>query len=154
MKKIILIASLFLCSSIVLGQAVTFNFTGAMQQYVVPAGVTGICYTVSGARGNGNVLNNMNGGLGGRVMGVLAVVPGQVLEICVGGGGIASNLGGFNGGANGGSSTGNCCPNSRGGGGGGASDIRVAPYGLANRVAVGAGGGGTGGNRVQGCSPG
>ncbi|MBK7816981.1 MAG: gliding motility-associated C-terminal domain-containing protein [Sphingobacteriaceae bacterium] len=154
MKKILLIASILLSGSVVFGQLVTFNYTGAMQQYVVPAGVTGICYTVSGAQGMGNVLNNMNGGLGGRVMGVLSVVPGQVLEIRVGQGGIASNIGGFNGGANGGSSTGNCCPNSRGGGGGGASDIRVAPYALADRVAVGAGGGGTGGNRVQGCSPG
>jgi hypothetical protein len=153
MKKILLIASLVLSGALAFGQLVTFNYTGAMQQYVVPAGVTGICYTVSGAQGMGNVQNNMNGGLGGRVMGVLSVVPGQILEIRVGQGGIASNIGGFNGGANGGSSTGNCCPNSRGGGGG-ASDIRVAPYALADRVAVGAGGGGTGGNRVQGCSPG
>jgi gliding motility-associated-like protein len=154
MKKFLLVASLLLSGSVVLGQLVTFNYTGAMQQYVVPPGVTGICYTVSGAQGMGNVQNNMNGGLGGRVMGVLSVVPGQILEIRVGQGGIASNIGGFNGGANGGSSPGNCCPNSRGGGGGGASDIRIAPYGLADRVAVGAGGGGTGGNRVQGCSPG
>lgn len=139
-------------NSVMLGQTQTFNYTGAMQQYVVPPGVTGICYTVCGAQGMGNVLNNMGGGLGGRVMGVLSVVPGQILEIWVGQGGIASNNGGFNGGARGGSVA--CCPNSRGGGGGGASDIRVAPYGLANRVAVGGGGGGTGGNRVQGCSPG
>lgn len=155
MKKLLLIAALCVCGgSIMLGQTQTFNFTGGVQSYVVPPGVTGLCYTVVGAQGNGNVLNLMTGGLGGRAMGVLSVVPGQSLQIYVGGGGIASNIGGFNGGANGGSSTGNCCPNSRGGGGGGASDIRIAPYGLADRVAVGGGGGGTGGNRVQGCSPG
>lgn len=154
MKLRIYITAFVLLSSIqlLLAQSVTFNYTGAMQQYVVPPGVTGLCYTVCGAQGQGNGQNSMLGGLGGRVMGVLAVTPGQVLQIYVGGGGVATNIGGFNGGANGGSVA--CCPNSRGGGGGGASDIRIAPYALANRVAVGGGGGGTGGNRIQGCSPG
>lgn len=154
MKKQFLTIAIVVLGSInlLLAQSVTFNYTGAMQQYVVPPGVTGLCYTVCGGQGMGNGQNSMLGGLGGRVMGVLAVTPGQVLEIRVGNGGIATNIGGFNGGANGGSVA--CCPNSRGGGGGGASDIRVAPYGLANRVAVGGGGGGTGGNRIQGCSPG
>lgn len=154
MKKLLLIATLLVCgsSTILFGQTQTFNYTGGVQSYVVPAGVTGICYTVVGARGNGNVVNNMNGGFGGRSMGVLSVVPGQSLQIWVGGGGIASQAGGFNGGGNGGVVA--CCPNARGGGGGGASDIRFAPYALANRVAVGGGGGGTGGNRIQGCAPG
>ncbi|MGE0568424.1 MAG: glycine-rich protein, partial [Bacteroidia bacterium] len=133
---------------------VIFNYTGGSQNYVVPAGVTVICFTVNGAQGNGNVLNQMNGGLGGRVIGSMAVTPGQVLQMNVGGGGIASQVGGFNGGGNGGFVSTNCCLTNRGGGGGGASDIRIAPYGLANRVAVGGGGGGTGGRRVQGCAPG
>ncbi len=154
MKKIFLAAALFVCGSLALiGQTQTFNYTGAAVNYVVPPGVTGLCYTVVGAQGMGNVTNNNNnGGLGGRVMGVLAVTPGQVLQIRVGNGGTASNIGGFNGGANGGVVA--CCANSNGGGGGGASDIRIAPYGLADRVAVGGGGGGTGGNRNVGCAPG
>jgi len=162
MKKICLAAALILTNTcgFIFGQTQTFNFTGATVNYVVPAGVTGICYTVCGGQGMGNVVNNMGGGLGGRVMGVLSVVPGQVLQINVGNGGIAQNAGGFNGGARGGTVIPNAsanpvtCLTSQGGGGGGASDIRVAPYGLADRVAVGAGGGGTGGQRVQNCGPG
>lgn len=154
MKKIFLAAALYVCgSSLFFGQTQTFNYTGNVQTYIVPPGVTGLCYTVVGAQGMGNVTgNNNNGGLGGRVMGVLSVVPGQSLQIWVGNGGTNQLAGGFNGGANGGSVA--CCATSWGGGGGGASDIRIAPYGLANRVAVGGGGGGTGGNRIQGCSPG
>jgi hypothetical protein len=94
MKQRIYISAIILLSSLnlLLAQSVTFNFTGAMQQYVVPPGVTGLCYTVCGAQGMGNGQNSMLGGLGGRVMGVLAVTPGQVLEIRVGGGGIATNI--------------------------------------------------------------
>lgn len=156
MKKlgIFIISVLFPLVNPLISQTVTFNYTGAMQQYVVPAGCTVICFTVSGAQGMGNAQSSMLGGLGGRVMGSMNVVPGQVLEIWVGQGGIVSNLGGFNGGGNGGVITTNCCPASHGGGGGGASDIRVAPYGLPNRVVVAGGGGGTGGNRVVGCAPG
>lgn len=154
MKKITLITALIACLGfqISFAQTTTFNFTGGPQNYVVPPGVTVICFTVSGAQGMGNANNSMLGGLGGRVTGQMAVVAGQVLQINVGGGGIVSNAGGFNGGANGGVVA--CCPLSNAGGGGGASDIRVAPNGLANRVAVGGGGGGTGGNRNVGCAPG
>ncbi len=135
-------------------QITTFNYTGGSQNYVVPAGVTVICFTVSGAQGMRNAQGSNLGGLGGRVTGSMPVTPGQVLQINVGGGGLISSAGGFNGGGNGGIITTNCCPTSHAGGGGGASDIRIAPYGLANRVAVGGGGGGTGGNRVVGCAPG
>jgi len=152
MKKFHLIATLMTlgCFRTVFSQ-VTFNYTGGMQSYTVPLGTSAVCFTVCGARGMANQIGNSLGGLGGRVMGTLPVTAGQVLQIFVGGGGITSNMGGFNGGANGGLSN---CVNARGGGGGGASDIRFAPYALADRQVVGGGGGGTGGNRVQGCGPG
>ena len=129
----------------------TFNFTGALQTWTVPAGVTSVDITAFGAQGNTNALGVV-GGLGGQATGTLAVTPGQVLNINVGGGGITSTSGGFNGGANAG--VGASCVTAQGGGGGGASDVRIAPNGLADRVIVAAGGGGAGGNRVATCGRG
>lgn len=106
-------------------QVTTLNYTGAVQTYTVPAGVTSIKLETWGAQGQGG-----NGGLGGYAKGNMTVTPGQVLNIYVGG------QGGYNGGGPGWAAT------PRNGGGG--SDIRVSPYALANRVIV-AGGGGAGG---------
>lgn len=130
----------------------TFNYTGAVQTYTVPACVNQITIDVRGGQGMGNANNNNNGGKGGQVVGTLAVVPGQVLQVYVGGGGVNNNVnGGWNGGGNGGVGG---CAQASGGGGGGGSDVRVAPYALANRVAVGGGGGGTSGDRMPCCGPG
>jgi hypothetical protein len=105
-------------------QTQTFAFTGAMQTFTVPAGVTSVTIETWGAQGNGG-----NGGLGGYVKGDLTVTPGQVLNIYVGG------QNGFNGGGNGYAAL----PRN----GGGASDVRVGGTGLNDRVIVaGAGGGG------------
>jgi len=111
----------------------TFNYTGNFQNYTVPPGASVISVTVSGAKGGGN-----SGGLGARYTATIAVTPGQVLRLYVGGAG-AYGAGGFNGG---GATTGSY---GNEGSGGGASDIRVSPYGLANRVVVAGGGGGQGG---------
>ncbi len=155
MRKNYILTTVFFLAISTFFRSQTFNYSGAPVNYVVPAGVTAICFTVDGAQGNGNASNNMGGGLGGRVTGQMVVIPGQVLQFNVGGGGTNNTIaGGFNGGAPGGITQGNCCPGASGGGGGGASDIRIAPYGLNDRVAVGGGGGGTGGNRCVGCSPG
>ncbi|MBK8143748.1 MAG: hypothetical protein IPK62_01490 [Bacteroidetes bacterium] len=119
----------------------TFNYTGAVQTFTVPAGVTSITVDVSGAKG-GNGVNLSVGGNGGRVQGTIAVTPGQVLNINVGGMGANCTVcatGGFNGG--GGTIAG---AGQEAGTGGGASDIRVTPYALANRLFVGGGGGGGG----------
>ena len=129
----------------------TFNFTGAVQTYTVPAGVTSINIKTWGAQGNSSVAGSA-GGLGGYAEGNLAVTAGQVLNVNVGGGGTSSLTGGFNGGGAAGANPG--CATARGGGGGGASDVRIAPYALANRVIVGAGGGGGGGDRATGCGRG
>ena len=122
----------------------TFNFTGGMQSYTVPVGVTSLTITARGAQG-ANQTPGGTGGLGGSVQGVLSVSAGQVLNIFVGG------QNGYNGGALGGvngntvfsgPSTGNA------GNGGGATDIRIGGVALANRVLVAGGGGGAGHNGV------
>lgn len=130
--------------------SVTFNYTGAVQYYTVPACVTSIEVTCAGAQGGGNT-GNSQGGRGCIMTGTIAVTPGQVLEIYVGGQGTLIN-GGWNGGGNGWSGA----PTSQLGsyGGGGASDIRIAPYGLANRVVVGGGGGGSASQSGQYTIPG
>ncbi len=131
---------------------VNFNFTGAVQTFVVPSGVTSVTIQAFGAQGNANAAGVSQGGLGGSASGTLAVTPGETLFINVGGGGTTSVTGGFNGGGNGGT-TGTCLT-APGGGGGGASDVRQIANALANRRIVAAGGGGTAGNRVVTCARG
>ncbi|MBL7701932.1 MAG: proprotein convertase P-domain-containing protein, partial [Ferruginibacter sp.] len=124
----------------------TFNFTGGAQTFTVPAGVTSLNITTLGAQGGsgatgGNGATGGVGGLGSRATGTLAVTPGQVLTIFVGGQGGAPTSG-FNGGGTGG--------NANSGGGGGASDVRFPGATSADRILV-AGGGGGGGR--AGCEP-
>ncbi|MCB9273926.1 MAG: HYR domain-containing protein [Lewinellaceae bacterium] len=141
-----------LSPNLLFGQVtVTFNYTGNMQSWTVPAGVTSVTVEAWGAQGQTNAGGNVAGGLGGYATGALAVTPGQILYIFVGGGGAQSTTGGYNGGGNAGYSD---CATARAGGGGGASDVRAGGTGLSNRAIVGAGGGGAGGNRVFGCGRG
>src|SRR5574343_336201 len=132
--------SFILSSFSVLGQSVTFNYTGAMQTWTVPPCVTYINVIVAGAKGGGNT-----GGNGARISATLNVTPGQVLNIYAGGqGGCGNSSGGWNGGGTGwASSPANSAYNSCGGGG--ASDIRIGGTALANRVIVAGGGGGKSG---------
>ncbi|MCU1467070.1 MAG: fibronectin type protein, partial [Actinomycetia bacterium] len=102
--------------------ATTFTYTGTVAEYTVPAGVHYVVIDTWGAQG---------GGLGGHAGGTIAVTPGEVLRVRVGG----SN--GFNGGGAGGTFGGN---------GGGATDVRQGGDTLADRVVVGGGGGGNGDN--------
>ncbi len=129
----------------------TFNYTGSMQTFTVPAGVTSINITTLGAEGAAGtgLHGGAAGGLGGRATGTLAVVPGQVLNIFVGGTG-TGQIAGFNGGGDGGTLVGTPQnnPTGVGGGGGGASDIRVGGTALTDRIIVAGGGGGGG---VAGC---
>ena len=113
-----------------------FTFTGNVQTWEVPAGVTEIQVSLYGAQGgNGAGANPGLGGFGAEVSGVLPVTPGEVLNIYVGG------QNGFNGGGAPG--------NGNSGFGGGATDIRSGGTQLTNRVVIAAGGGGGG---ATGCS--
>ena len=130
MKKLYSIKSFFLFTAALLtgslwGQT-TFNYTGNVQTYVVPAGINSIQIEAWGAQGQGG-----NGGLGGYVSGDLSVTPGQTLNIYVGG------QDGYNGGGAGFAAT--ALKN-----GGGASDVRIGGTTFNDRVIV-AGGGGAGG---------
>ncbi|MBK8610857.1 MAG: hypothetical protein IPL84_13195 [Chitinophagaceae bacterium] len=129
----------------------SFLYTGAVQTWVVPAGVTSIHVKAWGAQGNRNA-GYIAGGLGGFAEGDLAVTPGQTLWFNVGGGATTSRTGGFNGGGDGGDNTG--CAAAIAGGGGGASDVRNTANTLANRRIVAAGGGGAAGDRTAGCGRG
>ena len=153
--RILVSLHLVLCAGISWSQTtVTFNFTGNVQTWTVPPCVTSINVTAAGADGGGSA-----GGNGAVVTGTLAVTPGQVLNIYVGGTGTCNTNsgGGWNGGGTGkaanSSANGSC-------GGGGATDIRIGGTALANRVIVAAGGGGMGGGTqdaaggVGGCANG
>ena len=65
----------------------TFNYTGAPEAWVVPAGVTSGVFDVFGAQG-GSFTFSLPGGLGGRggyVQGTVALTPGATLNMRVGG---------------------------------------------------------------------
>src|SRR5687767_13709834 len=76
----------------------TFNFTGAVQTFTVPPGVTSVNIQTWGAQGGANWVNNTN--FGGYVSGDVAVTPGSTLYIYVGGQ-ATTTAGGFNGGGSG-----------------------------------------------------
>ncbi|MFT5821097.1 MAG: hypothetical protein ACI8ZM_002346 [Crocinitomix sp.] len=131
MKLIFQVCLIFISSS-ALGQVVTFDYTGAIQTYTVPDGVTAIEIQAFGAQGSDHDLSE--GGLGGSITGELDVTPGEVLDIYVGG------RTGFNGGGAAGGAGGDFAGEI----GGGASDVRQGGGALGDRVVIAGGGGGAG----------
>lgn len=131
----------------------TYSSTGSQDTFAVPLGVDQLTISAVGGQGapggdtGSGALDASTGGFGDNVTDTIAVTPGQVLYVEVGGNGSA---GGFNGGGSGGSGT-----YAFGGTGGGSSDVRTCsesastcPDGsastLASRLLVAAGGGGGG----------
>lgn len=119
------------------GNTATFNYTGNVQSWTVPACVNTVqieCYGAQGGPGDGGTFAD-DGGYGGYAKGDLSVTPGQVLYIYVGEkpASATNGPGGWNGGGGDGQ---------YGGGGGGASDVRTNGQTLNNRVIVAGGGGG------------
>jgi hypothetical protein len=112
--------------------SLNFEYTGGVQDWTVPACVKFVTVELFGAAGGGNDLNNPEGGRGGKATGKLAVTPGQVLHVYVGGSGAS---GGWNGGGK------NVTAWAKGWGGG-ASDIRVGGTAFSDRKIVAGGGGG------------
>jgi hypothetical protein len=122
-----------------LAEEAKFTFTGAEQEFKVPAGVTSVEVQAIGSEG-GTVVNAAPGGAGAIVTGKLSVKPAQVLYVEVGG--VPFNGGGPSLGLS---------PGSKGGG---ASDVRTMSIGaepspgdeasLNSRLLVAAGGGGGG----------
>jgi hypothetical protein len=157
MKKITLLAGLFLLQSqFISAQTATFNYTGSVQTFTVPACVTSITVDVQGGSGGTGPVGAGDGiahpgGLGGRTQATITVSPGDVLTIYVGGAGANDNNttspGGFNGGGTG--MLESSYTYYGGGGGGGASDIRLNGNALTDRIVVAGGGGGGG---ADGCT--
>jgi len=150
-------------------QAQAFSYAGSEQCYAVPAGVTEVRVVAVGAPGgSGGIWRGVPGlapasgagADGAQLAGDLAVAPGEVLYVEVGGvgeqgfAGSSFNFGtsAFNGGGPGGAQS--AMGGGDSGGGGGASDVRTVSCGvacpgdaasLASRLLVAAGGGGGGG---------
>ena len=110
----------------------TFNYTGGVQTWTVPAGVTSASFDIYGASGGESSYGG--GGKGGRALSDLTLTPGSTVYIVVGGAGAWPGAG-YNGGGYGVRF-----------GGGGATDIRIGGLSLNNRVLVAGGGGGAGNN--------
>lgn len=124
-------------ASLPFSTASSFSSMGTYE-YTVPADVTSVTFDISGAAGGRDTALASVAGLGGRLTGVLAVNPGDVLSVTNGGvgmDGMMGGMGGFNGGGDG---------MNFGGGGGGATDIRLNGTTLGDRVAIAGGGGGAG----------
>jgi hypothetical protein len=123
----------------------TYTYIGAAQQFVVPAGATSMTVTLYGAsgtsfsrvQGDGTTASGA-GGNGGVIRSTIPVAAGQTYYLYVGGAGNGQS-GGYNGG---GSTSGTVY----GMGGGGATDLRMSPFGLTDRIMVAGGGGGASGN--------
>ncbi|MDO7875021.1 glycine-rich protein, partial [Hymenobacter sp. ASUV-10] len=148
--------------------AQTFGFTGGPQTYTVPRGVTSIVIDAVGASGMAGKANPFPpASKGARVVATLAVTPGEVLTVVVGGAAstplinwyagvgappAAVGGGGYNGGGNVKYTNIYSAPvpppqsywyqAEYHGGGGGATDVRRGGTALGHRVVVAAGGGG------------
>gem|GEM_PF-651062 len=130
----------------------SFSYTGGVQTWTVPVGVTYVDIQAWGASGGAGGSSSNPGGQGGYATGRLNVTAGQVLQIYVGGQGDSFNgsdvalSGGYNGGGSGGYDTSLGVQN--GGSGGGATDVRIS--GTKMIVAGGGGGGSNSGNGGDG----
>ncbi|MBO4751454.1 MAG: hypothetical protein J5526_01755, partial [Bacteroidales bacterium] len=132
--------------------AQTFNYSGSVATYTVPAGATSLILEVWGAEGGGQrTSGNTNsgyGGKGGYSTGTLSS-PSGTLYVCVGGAGGSSTSGSAAGGYNGGGSGYASSSSEPGNGGGGATHIATVSgtlrYIATANVLIVAGGGGGGG---------
>jgi hypothetical protein len=110
----------------------TFSFTGALDSFTVPPGVTQITVDASGAQGGtGDNGTTAAGGEGARLVASFAVTPGETLNVLVGGQGRTDTSSGI-------------------GGGGGGSFVDRSPTSTGLLVGVGGGGGGTGDPGIPG----
>jgi len=118
----------------------TFAYTGYVQTWAVPSGVTSITVDMAGAAGESGTAASGGtagtGGNGGRVQATISVTPGTTLDVAVGG------VGGWPGGGAGGS-----CSYGNGGSGGGYSALNTSSGEI---LAIAGGGGGGGGVWYEG----
>ena len=151
MKKKRYILVLFFCSMLLNAQSAfqnlavkkpqlpttySYNYTGALQQFIVPNRVTAIQVNAIGAKGGTGVRGQV-GGAGGNITTTLNVTPGQILYVVVGGSPGQSATAKYGFGGSGGAGT------NYGGAGGGLSGVftSVSPA-IANALVIAGGGGG------------
>jgi hypothetical protein len=68
-----------------LQDTVTFNYTGTLQSFIVPAGITSLHIEAMGAQGGSVTIScSASGGLGAKMTGDVAVNPGDTIRIMVG----------------------------------------------------------------------
>src|SRR5262249_41547533 len=106
-----------------LAETKTFTYTGAEQEFEVPAGVTGVTIEAAGAQGGESSFQEFPGGDGARLVATFTATGGEKLHVLVGGEGGAG---------------GNNCE----GGGGGGSFVDTRATGTRMRHAAAGGGGG------------
>lgn len=125
----------------------TASATAVTTSYVVPTGVSFLCFRIDGGGGGGSAARA--GGSGARTTGRIAVTPGETLTLTVAAGGVrtSGSLGGAGGGGygNGGSTVATSTTGFSGGSGGGGSAILRG----ATPLVVAGGGGGIGGDRER-----
>jgi len=102
----------------------TLSYTGSLQTFTVPAGVTSLTIITKGAQGGDQTVNpGTTGGTGAIMSGNFTVTPGQVLSVMVGGQGVtAQYVGGGGGGSFVWTSVGSTLLSAAGGGGGAGRD--------------------------------
>lgn len=137
-NKLVLLAACLLSVASIKAQTNrdTFNYTGSVQTWVVPASVTSIVVEAIGADGGSapSFVGPTDTAQGGYVRTNVSVTPGQTINIYVGGAGTQTTAGWNGGGA---------AASQYGGGGGGASDIRIGGTALTDRIVVAGGAGGS-----------
>ena len=83
------------------GGSQTFSYTGSLQNFTVPAGITSVTINAKGAQGGaGGTAVLGSAGLGANMTGTFTVTPGQILTVLVGqqGGGSSGTAGAGGGG--------------------------------------------------------
>jgi hypothetical protein len=121
----------------------TFKYSGSIQLFTVPSGVTQVRVIALGGNGGSGRGGGDRGGYGGRVSAILPVTPRERLVVVVGGDASAGK-GGYNGGGDGGDNFYEAY------GGGGESDVRGQDGNLSSRIFVAGGGGGAGAESAYG----
>ena len=112
----------------------TFNYTGSIENWTVPAGITSVRIEVWGAQGGS--ASSALGGKGARMRGDFTVAPGDTIKVLAGQQGVNSispTSSGASGGGGGGSfvATNSNQPLICGGGGGGAGVMNSSPQNVA-----------------------
>jgi len=120
------------------GATTTLDYTGSLQQFIVPVGVTSIHIDVRGAQG-GSVTTSCpaTGGMGARMEGDFTVTPGETLTVMVGQQGLTNGSDAGGGGGTFVVAAGNVPLIIAGGGGGATNDIGACGGG-SNRNGVNA----------------